>query len=112
IFAQPSTSTFTSSRGKETLTTLSLVSGFPPVAATIRAASIGGFATALDAEPATAALVVAAAAPVPGGDCAAEGSDAAAPGGGGWAEIDGGTAGGCAEPPQPATAESASASRE
>jgi hypothetical protein len=41
ILLQPSTSTFTSSRGKETFTTLSVVSGLPPVRLPIRSASSG-----------------------------------------------------------------------
>jgi hypothetical protein len=42
IFYHPSISTFTSSRGKDTFTTFSFVSGLPPVAEATRFASTGG----------------------------------------------------------------------
>src|SRR5262245_24472216 len=81
ILAQPSTSTFTSSRGNDTLTTLSLVSAFPPVAAAMRAVSSGPFGAgagvALGAGVAGAAAAVLVAAGDAVGATAVEGGAAA-----------------------------------
>jgi hypothetical protein len=90
IFAHPSTSTFTSSRGNETLTTLSLVSGFPPVAAAIRVASSGPFAVVAAGG---AALGVTGAGAALTGDVGGEGAGVATVGGAG-------VAGGGVSPPQ------------
>src|SRR5690349_16633418 len=82
----------TSSRGKETLTTLSVVSGFPPVAAAMRDASIAGFSVA------AAGLAGAAAVVAGGGAGAAAGPAATVTRGGSAALL--GTAASGAPPPQ------------